>query len=34
MVCPEEVNFLTDVAGGDSQPFSGAGFWCDMVSFC
>lgn len=26
MVCPEEVNFLTDVAGGGPQPFSGVGW--------
>lgn len=26
MVCPEEVNFLTHVAGGGPQPFTGARF--------
>lgn len=34
MVCPEEANFLTHVAGGGPQPFSGAGFVGDMVSLC
>lgn len=34
VVCPEEVNFLRDVAGGGPQPFSGAGFLGDMVSLC